>query len=323
LAALAGCFATVCQRKLAIVRLTGSNPIERLRNTALFPTSIAPSRLQLPPGPWATVLDALCARFPAIDRDTWRDRFARGRVLDACGAPLEEHAAARVGAEIHYYREIVDERPLAVEEVILYVDAHLIVVDKPHFLPVTPGGAYVNETLLVRLLKRFDDRDIVPLHRLDRLTAGVLLFSNNPTTRSRYQALFRDRAIHKRYEAIAPPLPMATWPLERSSRLVRGEPFFRAQEVDGEPNAFTRIEVIERGQDTWRYALEPVTGKKHQLRVHMAALGAPILNDPLYPQLADRAPDDPNRPLKLLARSLAFTDPLDGTARYFESGLSL
>jgi tRNA pseudouridine32 synthase / 23S rRNA pseudouridine746 synthase len=283
----------------------------------------APSRLQLPPGPWTTVFDALCARFPAIDRETWRSRFARGRVLDANGAPLTERAPFRVGAEIRYFREVEAEPRLAAEESILHVDEHLIVVDKPHFLPVTPGGIYVNETLLARLAKRFGDNDIVPLHRLDRLTAGVVLFSNNPATRSRYQSLFRDRAIHKRYEAIAPPLPMTTWPLERRSRLVRGELFFRTEEVEGAPNAFTRIDTIERGAETWRYALEPVTGRKHQLRVHMAALGAPIQNDPLYPQLADQAPDDPDRPLKLLARSLAFADPLDGSARYFESRLRL
>ncbi len=282
-----------------------------------------PSRIQLPPGPWSTVLDALCAQFPAIDRDTWRSRFARGRVLDASGEALTEAVPFRVGAEIRYYREVEAEPRLAVEESILHVDAHLIVVDKPHFLPVTPGGAYVNETLLARLVKRFGDIDIVPLHRLDRLTAGVMLFSNQPATRSRYQSLFRDRAIHKRYEAIAPPLPMPTWPIERSSRLIRGEPFFRTQEVAGEPNAVTRIDVIERGADTWRYSLEPVTGRKHQLRVHMAALGAPIHNDPLYPELAEQAPDDLQRPLKLLARSLMFTDPLDGSARCFESQLRL
>lgn len=282
-----------------------------------------PSRIQLPPGPWPTVLDALCARFPAIDRDTWRSRFARGRVLDASGEALTEAAPFRVGAEIRYYREVEAEPRLAVEEFILHIDDHLIVVDKPHFLPVTPGGIYVNETLLARLVKRFDDIDIVPLHRLDRLTAGVMLFSNQPATRSRYQSLFRDRAIQKRYEALAPPLPMTTWPVQRSSRLMRGEPFFRTQEVAGEPNAVTRIDVIERGAHAWRYALEPVTGRKHQLRVHMAALGAPIHNDPLYPQLAEYAPDDLQRPLKLLARSLMFTDPLDGSARCFESQLRL
>jgi tRNA pseudouridine32 synthase / 23S rRNA pseudouridine746 synthase len=281
------------------------------------------SRLQLPPGPWATVLDALCERFPSIDRDTWRSRFARGRVLDARGDTLTELSLFRVGAEIRYFREVESEPTLAVQESILHVDDHLIVVDKPHFLPVTPGGIYVNETLLARLVKRFGDNDIVPLHRLDRLTAGVVLFSNNATTRSRYQSLFRDRAIRKRYEAIALPLPLVSWPHERYSRLVRGEPFFLSRETDGEPNALTRIDAIDRGTDAWRYTLEPVTGRKHQLRVHMAALGAPILNDPLYPQLIDRAPDDPDRPLKLLARSLTFIDPIDGASRCFESRLQL
>ena len=284
---------------------------------------VSASRLQLPPGPWATVLEALCARFPAIDRDIWRSRFARGRVLDAEGRPLHEHAAFRVGAEIHYYREVPAETRLAVEETILRVDEHLIVVDKPHFLPVIASGGYVTETLLARLVRRFGDMGIAPLHRLDRLTAGVMLFSANPATRARYQSLFRTHAIHKRYEAIAPPLPAAVWPLERHSRLVRGEPFFLTAEVDGEPNAFTRIDVIERGPATWRYALEPVTGRKHQLRVHMAAVGAPILNDPLYPVLAASVPDDLQRPLKLLARSLSFVDPLDGSVRTFKSGLKL
>lgn len=281
------------------------------------------SRLQLPLGPWTTVLDALCARFPSIDRDTWRSRFARGRVLDARGDALTELAPFRVGAEIRYFREVESEPTLAVQESILHVDDHLIVVDKPHFLPVTPGGIYVNETLLARLVKRFGGNGIVPLHRLDRLTAGVVLFSNNAATRSRYQALFRDRAIRKRYEAIAPPLPALSWPHERHSRLVRGEPFFLTRETDGAPNALTRIDAIERGTDAWRYALEPVTGRKHQLRVHMAALGAPILNDPLYPRLTDPAPDDPERPLKLLARSLTFFDPIDGASRCFESRLQL
>jgi tRNA pseudouridine32 synthase / 23S rRNA pseudouridine746 synthase len=284
---------------------------------------VSASRLQLPPGPWTTVLEALCLRFPAVDRETWRSRFERGRVLDADGRPLHEDATFRVGAEIHYYREMPAETRLAVEETILHVDEHLIVVDKPHFLPVIAGGGYVAETLLARLVRRFGDIGIAPLHRLDRLTAGVMLFSANPTTRARYQSLFRTHAIGKRYEAIAPPLPKAVWPLERRSRLVRGDPFFLTRETEGEPNAFTRIDAIERGPGAWRYALEPFTGRKHQLRVHMAALGAPILNDPLYPVLAAPAPDDPARPLKLLAKSLSFVDPLDGAVRTFESDLRL
>ncbi len=269
------------------------------------------------------MLEALCARFTTIDREVWRSRFARGRVLDACGIGLDEHARFRVGAEIHYYRELTAEPVLAVAERILHVDEHLIVVDKPHFLPTTPGGGYATETLLARLVRRFGGIGIAPLHRLDRLTAGVILFSSNPETRASYQALFLRRAIDKRYEALAPPLPGTEFPLVRNTRLARGDPFFRSQEVAGEPNTITRIDVIDKGVETWRYGLTPTTGRKHQLRVHMAALGAPIKNDPLYPKLDDTNTDDLDRPLKLLARSLAFIDPLSSRPRHFESGLSL
>jgi tRNA pseudouridine32 synthase/23S rRNA pseudouridine746 synthase len=284
---------------------------------------VTASRFQLPPGPWPTVLDALCACFPKVDRATWTSRFARGRILDTSGEPLPLDAPYRVGAELRYYREVANETRIDVAETILHADADLIVVDKPHFLPVMPGGGYVADTLLARLVRRFGDIGIVPLHRLDRLTAGVVLFSANPATRSRYQALFRDRAITKRYEAIAAPLPATAFPLQRQSRLERGEPFFRMRETAGEANAFTDIDVLERGATAWRYALTPITGRKHQLRVHMAALGAPIANDPLYPVLIDDAQDDPQRPLQLLARSLEFIDPVTGARRRFDSGRSL
>ena len=284
---------------------------------------LAPSRLQLPPGPWRTVLDCLCARFPAISREVWRDRFARGRVLDAGGAPLAVDAPYRVGAEIRYFREVEDEAAIPFEEAVLHVDAHLVVADKPHFLPVTPAGGHVRETLLARLVQRLGNPDLVPLHRIDRDTAGLVLFSANPATRDAYQSLFRQRRIHKRYEAIAPALPGLSFPLVHASRLEAGEPFFRMREVDGAPNSETRIDVIERAGASWRYALEPVTGRKHQLRVHMAALGAPIHNDRLYPQLMPAAGDDYTRPLQLLARALAFVDPLSGAGRDFESALRL
>ena len=277
------------------------------------------SRLQLPPGVWETLLDGLCARFPAIDRATWRDRFARGRVLDAQGHPLSADAAYRVGMEIRYFREVRDEPTVPFEISVLHVDEHLVVVDKPHFLPVTPAGGYVRQTVLARLAEQLGHRDLAPLHRIDRATAGLVLFSANPATRDRYQALFRERRIEKRYEALAPPLPDLSFPHVRRSRLERGEPFFRMVEVEGVANSETRIEVVGEGAAAWRYALEPVTGRKHQLRVHMAALGAPICNDTFYPSLQAQAPDDHGRPLKLLAKSLAFRDPLDGRPRRFES----
>ena len=226
------------------------------------------------------MLDCLCARFPGIARDAWSDRFARGRVLDAGGMPLTVTTPYRLGAEIRYFREVIDELRIPFEEILLHVDTDLVVADKPNFLPVTPAGAHVQETLLSRLIRRLQNPDLVPLHRIDRDTAGLVLFSACPATRDAYQSLFRQRRIRKRYEAIAPALPHLRLPLVRATRLVRGEPFFRMQEVAGIPNSETRIEVLERDGPLWRYALQPITGRKHQLRVHMAALGAPITNDP-------------------------------------------
>ncbi|RCS30966.1 pseudouridine synthase [Rhodanobacter denitrificans] len=281
------------------------------------------STVHLPAGSWATVLDALCARFAAIGRAQWLERIARGRVLDGCGVAITPQTPYRAGLRIHYYREVAAEPVIPFAEAVLHVDEHLVVADKPHFLPVTPSGGFVEQTLLRRLVRRLDNPQLVPLHRIDRATAGLVLFSANPASRAAYQALFRERRIDKRYEALAPALPAASFPLLRRSRIVAGEPFFRMREVAGEPNSETRIEVIGRSDSCWHYALFPRSGRKHQLRVHMAALGAPIAGDTLYPALAEAAADDHANPLRLLARELAFDDPLSGAPRRFESRLAL
>lgn len=285
------------------------------------------SFLYLPPGPWATVLDCLCDRFPAISRTVWLDRMQRGRVLDAQGQRLSSDHAYQIGLRVHYFREVAEEVPIPVFEQVLYMDEHLVVADKPHFLPVQPSGHYVQETLLARLIQRLGNPDLVPLHRIDRLTAGLVLFSANPSTRGRYQALFRERQMHKVYEAICPALPNMSFPSTRKTRLVEGDLFFLMREqAEATPNTETRIEVLERRETHWRYALFPVTGKRHQLRVHMAALGAGICNDPLYPVLqsqAERTQDDYQKPLKLLAQALSFTDPITGQPRSFRSHQTL
>ncbi len=290
---------------------------------APVPSDLHASTVHLPAGSWATVLDALCERFPAITRAQWLDRIARGRVLDGHGAAITPHTPHRQGLRIHYHREVTDEAPIPFAETVLHADEHLVIADKPHFLPVTPAGGFVEQTLLRRLAERLGNRELVPLHRIDRATAGLVMFSANRASRAAYQALFREHRIGKRYEAIAPALPGATFPLWRRTRLVAGEPFFRMREGDGEPNSETRIELLERGEGGWRYALFPRTGKKHQLRVHMAALGAPIVGDTLSPVLAEQAPDDHLRPLQLLAQGLSFIDPLSGAPRHFERGLTL
>lgn len=281
------------------------------------------SHLQLPPGPWATVLDALCSHFPRIERAQWQARLQAGRVLDASGTPLALDAPFRVGLEIQYFRDVPDEVPVPFEEEVLLADAHLVVADKPPFLPVTPSGRYLEHTLLRRLVRRLDNPHLVPLHRIDRATSGLVLFSAHPDSRAAYQALFRERRIHKTYLALAAPLPGLALPHVRRSRIAAGDPFFRMCETAGEPNSETHIALDADLGASWRYRLTPVTGRKHQLRVHMAALGAPILNDDLYPQWREHAADDHARPLKLLAQALGFDDPLTGEPRRFESRRSL
>ena len=284
---------------------------------------LAASTLQLPAGTWPAVLDCLCERFPAVARSQWLDRMARGRVVDGDGRWLTPETPYRVGLEVHYYREVSDEPSIPFDEVVLHADADLLVADKPHFLPVTPSGAHVHETLLGRLIRRTGNVALAPLHRIDRDTAGLVLFSVNPQSRARYQALFRERRIEKSYEAIAPALPDIEFPCIRSSRMVAGEPFFRMREIEGPANSETRIDVLARGEGTWRYALTPITGRKHQLRVHMAALGAPIASDGMYPSVCRSEPGDYSAPLQLLANRLSFVDPLSGAGRAFSSNFVL
>jgi tRNA pseudouridine32 synthase / 23S rRNA pseudouridine746 synthase len=280
---------------------------------------VAAATVHLPPGEWRTVFDCLVEHFASIARSDWSSRFERGLVTDANGTALALDAPYRVGLRVHYYREIVDEPAIPFAVTLVHRDRDLVVVDKPHFLPVSPVGRYVRETVLTRLQQQLGNAALVPLHRIDRTTAGLVMFSARPETRNAYQALFRDHRIDKRYEAIAPALARSDFPLVRRSRLVRGEPFIRTQEVDGVANAETHIDIAERGRALWRYTLRPITGKKHQLRVHLCALGAPIVNDDLYPTMATLAHDDFTRPLQLLAQSVEFNDPLTGATRRFTS----
>jgi Pseudouridylate synthases, 23S RNA-specific len=279
---------------------------------------VVATRAQLQAGDGATLLDALDRRFPGVTRERWRERLSRGDVVDAECRPLAPSQAVDGGLCVYFYREVADEPVIPFAEQILHVDDHLVVVDKPHFLPVMPRGGAVRETLAARVMRRLGNPALVPLHRLDADTAGLVLFSANPATRDAYARLFRERTICKRYAAVVVP-PAGALPSLRRSRLAPGTPFFRMTEVAGEANSETRIEVRQRTARSWTLALQPLTGRKHQLRVHLAALGCPILNDPLYPDLRARTPGDYAQPLQLLACALSFDDPLTGQARHFES----
>ncbi len=284
---------------------------------------VGPSRQWLPAGAWQTVLDFFKEKYPQVEFETWTARMARGAVVDETGRRVESQTAYRAGACIYYYRELEDEKIIPYVEHVLYQDEHILVADKPHFLPVIPSGRFLHQTLLVRLRKNHKLQDLVPIHRLDRETAGVVLFSVNPRTRGHYTSLFRNRKVTKVYEALAPTLDAAKFPTVRRSRIVRGEPFFRMKEVSGEANSETHVSPIRNLGRNTLYQLVPVTGRKHQLRLHLAGLGIPIINDKLYPAISRSERDDFSSPLKLLAKSLSFQDPLTGQKHYFESGTKL
>lgn len=285
--------------------------------------SIRPSSYVLPEGNWLTILDCLCERFAAITREQWLSRMERQRVFFEDGTPVTMDDQFKRGLRISYYREIPNEKEIPFYESILFMDEHLLVVDKPHFLPVSPVGEYVQQTLQARLIKALKNPELQPIHRIDRHTAGLVLFSLRKETRSAYQALFRTHAIEKTYEAIAPPMIGVSLPHTRSTRIERGDPFYLSQEVEGEINAITIIDVLSKKDDRWHYQLKPVSGKKHQLRLHMAALGAPLVNDPLYPTIRHEEADNYTRPLQLLASEVRFIDPITNDARYFKTQLRL
>ena len=284
---------------------------------------MAPSRQTLPAGRWETVLDFLSERHASVGSETWAARMREGRVVDEAGRRLTPESPYRVGSCVYYYREPEAETRVPFEERVLHTDEHILVADKPHFLAVAPAGRFLRETLLVRLKQRTSLDTLVPVHRIDRETAGVVVFSVNPSTRGAYASLFQRREVSKVYEALSRARPALDFPATRRSRVVAGEPFFRMREVEGEPNSETRVDLLAARVDVSLYEARPLTGRKHQVRLHLAALGLPVLNDRLYPEMLPDAPEDFNAPLKLLARSVSFRDPLTGRERYFESGREL
>jgi tRNA pseudouridine32 synthase/23S rRNA pseudouridine746 synthase len=259
-----------------------------------------------------------------VSRATWLARMAAGEVVDEHGGAVTQDRLYQAHQRAYYYRSLPDEPHIPFEETLLFRDAHLLVVDKPHFLPVAPTGKYLQQTLLVRLKRSLGVETLVPIHRLDRSTAGLVLFSVQPETRGAYQTLFSRREVRKSYEAVVHWPAGSVLPALRQSRLVRDEAFMRTREAPGLPNSethFELIEVLDGGRA--RLHLSPVTGRQHQLRVHCAALGLPIVNDPMYPELRPEGQEDHTHPLQLLARSLEFQDPITGEQRRFTSALSL
>ncbi len=278
-----------------------------------------------PGGLRATVGEHLVARFGgAIGADRVAEMLAAGRFVGADGVAVRGDEPYAAGRCLWFHRDFAPEEPVPFPVGVLYRDERLVVADKPHFLATMPRGRHITETAVARLRRELDLPALQPAHRLDRLTAGLVLFVVRPEDRGAYQTLFRDRLVRKEYEAVAPYDPGVALPRTVRSRIVKERGVLAAREEPGEANSESRVELVGHRGGVGRYRLLPATGRTHQLRVHMNALGLPIVHDPLYPVVeAETAADDFSRPLQLLARVLEFTDPVGGEPRRFVSGLRL
>jgi tRNA pseudouridine32 synthase/23S rRNA pseudouridine746 synthase len=278
------------------------------------------ARYRLPDGDrWPTVRQHLYERLTRVDNSRIDEMFAAGRYVDSDGTPLAADCPYSVGQLIWFHRDLPDEVPVPFDIAVLYRDDRIVVVDKPHFLATIPRGQHIVHTALVRLRNELGLPDLAPAHRLDRSTAGVLMFTTERQWRGRYQNLFRDRRARKAYLAVAPALDPAGFPAVVRSHIVKTRGVLRAQELELPPNSESNIELIGTAGELGLYRLVPHTGRTHQLRLHMAGLGAPIVNDPFYPDLREVDRGDFSAPLQLLAAELAFEDPVDGQPRRFVS----
>ena len=294
---------------------------------------VSASRVAVRQGPWPHLLAFLQERLPAVDE--WPQRLQRGEVLDAQGQAVSPDAPCVEGAVLWYWRSLPPEPRVPFEMDILFQDDQLVVVDKPHFLPVTPGGRYLQESVLVRLKRATGVPTLVPMHRLDLETAGVLVFVVQPESRHAYHEVLKHRRAHKVYEAVAPWREDLTFPLRCQHHLQEraGDAFMQMEVLEGPANADTTVELLSRldpdarGTPWAHYRLTPHTGRKHQLRAQMNALGLPIWGDRIYPVLQParpaHEPPDYSSPLQLLARSIEFEDPVVGVSRRFVSGRQL
>jgi tRNA pseudouridine32 synthase/23S rRNA pseudouridine746 synthase len=289
---------------------------------------VSSSRVYLPAGRSHTnLLEFFIANFPHIEANEWQARFTEGLVMTSDGEVVAANDPYRANVHLLYFRRLNREPEIPFEETILFQDQHILVADKPHFLPVTPSGLYLHQTLLNRLKKKTGIQTLSPIHRIDRDTAGLVVFSVNPKERAQYQNLFRDRAVKKIYEAIAPYSENLhqRLPMTYRSRIEESEHFLQMQEVNGEPNTDTYIELIEQINSWARYRLSPGSGKKHQLRCHLNALNIPIKNDQIYPVLTpyQEYDLDLSKPLQLLAKEIHFDDPITKEPRAFISQMKI
>ena len=307
---------------------------------------VSPSKVGVPANTQLSAIDFLCTRFPAIHREVWQQRFDAGDVLNAKGEHMAPSDSLLRESHLLYFRHVMDEPTLPFKAQIIFQDDHLVVADKPHFMPVTPGGQYVQQSLLVQLKQQLNLPELSPVHRIDRETAGLVVLSVRAQDRDAYQSLFRLRQVEKTYEAIAGSPETSPFnpqfPLIHRSWMVEDDKFFKMRELaadeieKSEPfNSETWIDCVERMASSnsniqthtahpsalAKYVLKPLTGQRHQLRVHMNSLGLPLVGDQFYPivKRVESESEDFKQPLQLLAKEVAFVDPITKEMRKFRS----
>ena len=284
---------------------------------SLYPSCVSLPRLAKP---YPSILNFLVQRFPQVGQAEWELRILQGKVLDEAGVAITPETPFAPQQRLFYFREAAEEALIPLAEKILFQNDELLVACKPPFLPVTPSGPFVNECLLNRLKSKTGNSNLAPLHRIDRETSGLVLFSCNKATRGRYSELFMTGRIEKTYAAqsLLRHCPKTSeWTVD--NRLVKAEPWFRMQAVAGEVNARSRIKLVAFRENRAQFLLYPLTGKQHQLRIHMSGLGFSIMNDRYYPDLLPKQADSLDNPLQLIARRLKFIDPVSGRGMEFES----
>lgn len=281
---------------------------------------VAPSYINLPQGEWPDLLSFLLERFPHMPSEVLVERLSKGELVNNDGQAFQLDSPFQCNQKVWYYREVPDELIVPFQESIIYEDERILIADKPHWLSTIPAGRHLKETLLIRLRKKMDLPDLVPAHRLDRETAGLVLLCKQPEHRGAYQTLFQQRDVRKNYLAVAPIRQGIEFPYVHRSNMVKGETFFTMKEIPGDPNSETEVNLLCQEGNRGLYLLKPHTGRQHQLRLHMASLGMPLENDPWYPEVQPEADhEDYSQPLQLLAYTLEFTDPVTGEGHFFQS----